>query len=321
MRTGRGYRRPFAAPWRTYPGPVTRVLDEAQWRALESEHAARVDELTAGHRGRARRGQKHPVEDFLFTYYSHRPAQLRRWHPGPDVVLLGDAARERLAWRWYREAALPDGRRGVQVDVEAFLADRGESVAFIRELLSATARRPAQLGCFGMHEWAMVYGLRDGEQRHESWPLRLGSAGTDAVVESRPIRCSHVDAFRFFTERARPLNVLQPTRSRQVELEQPGCLHAGMDLYKWAYKLVPLVPSSLVLACFELTRDIRVLDMQASPYDLTALGYEPVRIETPEGRAEYAARQRAFAERAAPLRAELTDRCEHALPAAHYAHR
>jgi hypothetical protein len=78
-----------------------------------------------------------------------------------------------------------------------------------------------------------------------------------------------------------------------------------MDLYKWAYKLVPLVPSSLVLACFELARDIRVLDMQASPYDLTALGYEPVRIETPEGRAEYAARQRAFAERAAPLRASL----------------
>jgi hypothetical protein len=57
MRTGRGYRRPFAAPWRTYPGPVTRVLEEAQWRALESEHAARVDELTAGHRARARRGQ------------------------------------------------------------------------------------------------------------------------------------------------------------------------------------------------------------------------------------------------------------------------
>jgi hypothetical protein len=169
----------------------------------------------------------------------------------------------------------------------------------------------------------MVYGLREGEQRHGSWPLRLGAAGTDAVVESRPIRCSHVDAFRFFTERARPLNALQPSRSRQVELEQPGCLHAGMDLYKWAYKLTPLVPSSLVLACFELARDIRVLDMQASPYDLAVLGYEPVRIETPAGRAEYAARQRAFAERAAPLRAQLEDVCERALRSAgqaHYAH-
>jgi hypothetical protein len=159
----------------------------------------------------------------------------------------------------------------------------------------------------------MVYGMKDGEQRHESWPLRLGHAGTDAVVQSRPIRCSHVDAFRFFTEPARPLNVLQPTRSTQVDLEQPGCLHAGMDLYKWAYKLSPLVPSSLVLACFELARDVRVLDMQASPYDLAALGYEPVQIETPEGRAEYAARQRAFAERAQPLRAALLAVCDGAL--------
>jgi hypothetical protein len=328
MRTGRGYRRLLGRPLRTYPGGVTRVLEEAvleepQWRGLEEEHRARVDQLTAGHLARARRGEKHPVEDFLFTYYSHRPTQLRRWHPGADVVLVGDATRERLGWRWYREAVVPGDRHGVRVDVEAFLADRGESVRFIRELLSATARRPAHLGCFGMHEWAMVYGLRDGEQRHESWPLRLGSAGTDAVVESRPIRCSHVDAFRFFTERARPLNVLQPSRSTQVDLEQPGCLHAGMDLYKWAYKLSPPVPSSLVLQCFELARDIRVLDMQASPYDLSALGYEPVRIETPEGRAEYAARQRAFAERAQPLRAALTDVCEHVLRPAdqgHYAH-
>jgi hypothetical protein len=302
---------------------VTRVLAEAQWRALEDEHRARVDELTADHLERARRGEKHPVEDFLFTYYSHRPAQLRRWHPGLDVVLLGDPARERLSWRWYREAALPDGRTGVQVDVEAFAAGRGDTMRFVRDLLSATARRPAHLGCFGMHEWAMVYGMKDGEQRHESWPLRLGHGGTDAVVQSRPVRCSHVDAFRFFTEPARPLNVLQPSRSTQVDLEQPGCLHAGMDLYKWAYKLVPLVPSSLVLVCFELARDIRVLDMQASPYDLAALGYEPVRIETPEGRAEYAARQRAFAERAAPLRAQLEDVCERALRSAgqaHYAH-
>jgi hypothetical protein len=302
---------------------VTTVREEARWRALEQGHRTRVDELTADHLARSRRGEKHPVEDFLFTYYSHRPTQLGRWHPGADVLLLGDAARERLSWRWYHEAALPDGRRGVQVDVDAFVAARGDTIRFVRDLLSATARRPAHLGCFGLHEWAMVYGLREGEQRHESWPLRLGHAGTDAVVESRTVRCSHVDAFRFFTERARPLNVLQPTRSTQIELEQPGCLHAGMDLYKWAYKLVPLVPSSLVLACFELARDIRVLDMQASPYDLTALGYEPVRIETPEGRAEYAARQRAFADRAAPLRAALTAACDHALRSAdeaHYAH-
>jgi hypothetical protein len=295
---------------------VTQVLEEPQWRALAEAHERRVDELTAGHRERSRRGEKHPVEDFLFTYYSHRPAQLRRWHPGADVVLLGERARERLDWRWYGQVQKQVGGqvvRGVGVDVDAFLDDRGDTVDFVRELVRATAGRPAHLGCFGMHEWAMVYGLAAGEQRHESWPLRLGHTGTDAVVESRPIRCSHYDAFRFFTDRARPLNALQPSRSRQIDLEQPGCLHAGMDLYKWAYKLSPLTPSALLLQCFELARDIRALDMRASPYDLSALGHQPVRVETPEGRAEYAARQRAFTERAAPLRAALVDVCARAL--------
>jgi len=80
-----------------------------------------------------------------------------------------------------------------------------------------------------------------------------------------------------------------------------------MDLYKWAYKIVPLIPSELVADCFELARDIRILDMRASPYDLSGLGFEPVRIETPAGRAEYVAAQRSFAERAAALRRRLID--------------
>ncbi len=98
-----------------------------------------------------------------------------------------------------------------------------------------------------------------------------------------------------------------PTRERQAELEQPGCLHAGMDLYKWAVKLGPLVPGEVLLDAFELARDIRVLDMEASPYDLRAWGYEPVAIETPEGKAEYVRRQRGFAERGQALRARLLE--------------
>ena len=94
-------------------------------------------------------------------------------------------------------------------------------------------------------------------------PLRLGTEGTDAVVESHRIGCSHFDAFRFFTPTARPLNTLQPGRDDRPDFEQPGCLHAGMDLYKHAFRLSPLVPSELVLACFELASDIRELDMRA----------------------------------------------------------
>ena len=155
---------------------------------------------------------------------------------------------------------------------------------------------------------------RDGT-RHD-WPLRLGPEGTDAVVESHRIACSHFDAFRFFTPTARPLNTLQPGRDDRPTFEQPGCLHAGMDLYKHAFRLTPMVPSDLVADCFELARDIRVLDMRAAPYDLADLGFEPVRIETTEGKAAYVEAQRGFAERGAPLRARLVAECERLLDAA-----
>jgi hypothetical protein len=192
----------------------------------------------------------------------------------------------------------------VSLDVAAFLADRGKTVQFIHRLLSATAARPAFTGCFGLHEWAMAY--RQNGHRHPL-PLRLGQTGTDAVVEGHHIRCTHVDAFRFFTPSAAPLNRVQPTRESQPDMEQPGCLHAAMDCHKWAMKLGPAVPGDLALDCFELAREIRTLDMQASPYDLSSYGLVPVPIETPDGKAAYVERQRAHTGRAVELRKKLIE--------------
>jgi hypothetical protein len=296
------------------------VLPPATWRARRAAHEARVDALLAGHLARRRRGQRHPVEDFLFTYYSYRPAQLRRWHPGAGAVLAGADPAD---WgRDYRPAPADPtgdpagdptasggatGSGGATVDVKAVLARRATALTWTRELLANTAGRPAYFGCFGTHEWAMVYRQTPDEVRHNAWPLRLPPAQIAVLVEQQRVRCSHFDAFRFFTAPARPLNVLQPARATQHDLEQPGCLHANMDLYKWAYKLSPLVDSDTVADCFELARDIRTLDMRASPYDLAGLGYPPVPVETADGRAEYAAAQRHFADRAAPLRRRLID--------------
>lgn len=280
---------------------VTEELDEPAWRARAAAHRTRMERWTGPHRERRRRREPHPVQDFLFTYYSLRPAQLEQWQPGPGVRLLGDA-REFADRPGYR----PDGA-GVVLD-PALLPERLHRTAgFVHGLVSATAARPARYGCFGLHEWAMVY--RTDRPRHDAVPLRLGSAGTDAVVESMPVTCTHHDAFRFFTAAARPLNRLRPSREDQVALEQPGCLHATMDLYKWAYKLLPATPAELLGDCFALAAEVRELDMRASPYDLADRGYAPVRIETPEGRAEYARAQQGFAERAAPLRTRLLDLC------------
>jgi hypothetical protein len=287
---------------RIYDEAVQR-LGETAWRARRAAHEARVDRWLEPYLYRRGRAIAHPIDDFLFTYYSYRPAALRRWHPGIGVELAGAAARSFQGVRGY---VVISGQARVDLAVES---SRRRQVASIRRLLSATAERPAHLGCFGLHEWAMVYREPADAVRHPAYALRLGSRGTDQVVESHRVTCTHFDAFRFFTEPARGLNVVQPTRATEAAFEQPGCLHATMDLYRWAYTLAPLTASELVADCFELAYEVRQLDMRASPYDFSGLGVEPVRIETAEGKAAYLSAQQGFAERGARLRSRLVDVC------------
>lgn len=274
------------------------TLTQEEWAPIAAAHAARADALTAGYRERAGRGERHAIEDFLFDYYSARPSHLRRWHPGVGVGLEGGP--DHAGWRFYATSG------GVtSLDAAAFWEAKGTTVDYVEALLRATADRQAMRGCFGLHEWAMVY--RAGEDRRHSLPLRLGQDGTDAVVDSHDLVCTHMDAFRFFTPEASPRNAVQLTRADQPRFEQPGCLHANMDLYKWAGKLMPAVAGELALDAFELALEVRYLDMQASPYDVSEFGLEPVRIETSEGKREYAARQAEFARRADPIRQQIIE--------------
>jgi hypothetical protein len=321
------------------------AIAEPHWRGRERAHEARVRAWTDPHQLRVARGEKHPVYDFLFTYYAFRPAWLRRWHPGPDIALVGEGAREFLRWPEYREVEMERGTgvsldrlgtvslsngppgglehhgqdaratiKAVAIDISTLPPHRRQFVTWLRGMLAAMQTRPAFFGCYGLHEWAMVYRQTPDEVRHNAWPLRFAPGDLATIVEAAPITCTHFDAFRFFTSPARPLNKLQPTRTDAGQLEQRGCLHANMDLYKWAFKLAPFTPSELIADCFELARDIREVDMRASPYNLRALGFEPIMIETPSGRSEYERHQREFAARGEPLRARLIALCERLLP-------
>lgn len=274
------------------------ILEKDTWTKRMRAHQDAADELTAAHLQRRSRREKHPVYDFLFEYYPVRPAQLRRWHPGAGTALHDpDGLAPHRQWRDYRV----DGGE-VGVDTCAYLARREDSVRYIRRLLARTQTNPAQFDCFGLHEWAMVY--RAEQVRHDL-PLRLSARETDAVVEKHRLRCTHYDAFRFFTAPARPLNLTVLNRASQPDHDQSGCVHATMDLYKWAAKLGPLVPSEWLLESFRLARDARVLDMEASPYDCRGLGFGVVAIETPEGKAEYVRRQRQLAATGTQLRERL----------------
>ncbi|MDO8732373.1 MAG: 3-methyladenine DNA glycosylase [Actinomycetota bacterium] len=195
---------------------------------------------------------------------------------------------------------------GVTVGI-AGLEKRASRLQLAATLLRNTLGRAPQFNCFGMHEWAMVFRSQATDVRHTEYPLRLEPAEIERAVSEVGLRCTHLDAFRFFTAEAVPLNEHLLTRASQPEFEQPGCVHAAMDLYKYAMWAGPYLSSELAAECFELARNARILDMQASPYDLRSLGFEPIAMETPAGRSQYVARQRGLSIEAQVLRSRLLE--------------
>jgi hypothetical protein len=237
------------------------------------------------------------VYDFLFEYYFYRPALLARWSPGFDVI-LEEAEPDDVGWKGFEPV---DG--GLVLPRESFPARRRPYLEWAVRFLEATAGRDPAYGCFGLHEWAMLY--RTPAVRHADVPLRLAPAEIAAIVESLPVRCTHFDAFRFFTPTAVPLNRFPLSRETTTDNDQPACVHVTMDLYKLAFTVSPYSPGELVIDAFALARQAREIDMRASPYDLGALGFTPIRIETRSGRDEYVEQQRELMTLARPIRERL----------------
>ncbi|KAL3941409.1 MAG: hypothetical protein SGBAC_004238 [Bacillariaceae sp.] len=137
--------------------------------------------------------------------------------------------------------------------------------------------------------------------------LRVPQEIINQTVERKGISCTHVDALRFFAPAAAPLNhhgsSLQ--RTDQLDLEQPACVHAHMDLLKIAIKLRPYCDPNLLINVLEIGLESRTLDVAASPYDTTSYGVGVVPVETSEGRAKYAKLQKDLMVRAELVRRDL----------------
>jgi hypothetical protein len=251
-------------------------------------------------------GQKHPVYDFLFTYYRFSPTKLKQWVPSFEEVLSIEDKGELPCFSdyWYE---IHDNT--LRLNPQRLQGQALALVTFIEELCNAILVRTARFGCFGLHEWAMVYRLSQDELRHTDYRLRLSSDELRCFVETQNLCCTHYDAYRFFTPQAKPLNLFQPALHNRLQNEQAGCLHANMDIYKWATKLWPWIGSDFIAKAFLLALKGRELDMRASPYDLEDQGYSPICIETEDGRKEYQKLQQQYAQESLGLRQELAAFC------------
>ena len=282
------------------------ILPESEWRSRMQSHENELTKLLDPYLKKRSMQQKDPVLDFLFEYYAFRPSHLKRWSPGIGIALEINSTSE-----------LPEVSELTVSDQLAFLdpkhfpEKRIKSLKWTIDLLKKSADKKPLFGCFGMHEWAMVY--RAEEIRHDQIPFRLSEEEIAEFVESRPLLCTHFDAFRFFTDKAKPMNRNELSREKFQEMEQPGCLHTNMDMYKWAFKLYPWISSEVIREAFFNAVETREVDMQASPYDAREFGLEPIKIETESGRAEYLERQMEIYKNSKPVRERVIEGYEKVL--------
>lgn len=285
---------------------LQRVLPAEVWQSEEQIHQKKIAKLIEPYLEKRSRHEKDPVLDFLFEYYKFRPSHLMRWSPGINRALeFHDFDSLPEFSEFSTESSI------AYLNPDFFPKKRMRSVEWMLGLLKNSRSQKPLFGCLGMHEWAMVY--RTDEIRHNQIPLRLSMDEINEFVESRPLVCTHFDAFRFFTDDARPMNKNHLSRESFQDTEQPGCIHTNMDLYKWAYKLYPWISGITLREAFLNAVTARRIDMQASPYDAREFGLEPIKIETGEGRKEYIHRQTDIYERSLPIRERLIEEYENVL--------
>eukprot|EP00466_Bigelowiella_natans_P009012 jgi/Bigna1/87610/estExt_fgenesh1_pg.C_220090 len=285
----------------------------------------RIGELLGDHlSGKKKRTHHHPIFNFIFEYYMFKPKMLLQYSPGIGVLLEGATeGDESLPRRGFSFSE--DGEEEVEGETrqqhiawaEPLLAKPKtvESLRWTRDLLKATLEKKPELHCYGMHEWAMLYypqdSMHEAPRKYQSLPLRISQETINSAVEAEPIRCTHFDAFRFYAKDATEKNVNQLTRQTQPEFEQPGCLHANMDLFKWSIKLFPWVSSQLLHDSLSIATRARAIDIRASPYAAEGavddFELSPIPIETHEGRAQYKTLQAELWKDAIPIRKRLIE--------------
>jgi hypothetical protein len=283
-----------------------KLLSREDWTQRAEAHASLVSPMADAFLHRRSLGEKHPVYDFLFTYYTFSPTKLKQWIPSFEEILCVDGRKDKARFNNFWFTTQDETFR---LNPERLAGQALALVTFIEQLCNAILEKPPRFACFGLHEWAMVYRLSPEELRHSGCSLRLSPEALACFVEGQNLCCTHYDAYRFFTPEAVPLNGFTPTLENRLQHEQAGCLHANMDLYKWSTKLWPWIGSDFIAKAFLLAVEGRELDMRASPYDLASHGCSPIRIETEEGRKEYQALQQRYMQKTVSLRKGLAAFC------------
>jgi len=131
------------------------LVEAATWKAAAKAHHKRSTALLRG--ATLTTAGSHPIFNFIFTYLGADRGALCRWSPGPSAVLVAGMARSNEPHLWHGIGVRRLGEDDCSYPVGAARAGAGKAWRRTASLLSNTAKRPPNLQCFGLHEWAMLY--------------------------------------------------------------------------------------------------------------------------------------------------------------------
>ena len=235
----------------------------ASWVSEAEQHVEAMNALlypmtdsSATLKARMHAVRTHPIYNFMHTYYRYSAEELKLFTPGAnspldvlsptDSVLLHPLFQHSVSSRASSSSsAVPPLAAPPASTVEyrfpKTLSPEGRfgwiQMAKARDVLkSAASLNPPNFGCFGLHEWAMLY--KGAAPKQPGLGLRVSQSTIDAMVEGG-VKCSHYDAFRFFHQDAKQFNAVSLVRETQASFEQAACIHVTMDLFKWSHKIYP----------------------------------------------------------------------------------
>src|SRR5699024_7067416 len=131
---------------------INQRLTVEEWQSHQRKHHHRTGKIIDPYLQQKNHHHKDPVIDFLFEYYAFRPSHLKRWSPGFGVM-LEDADQDNTP----DISELSVTEDGAFLNPDYFPDKRKRAARWILELLEKSLHKKPSFGCFGMHEWAMVY--------------------------------------------------------------------------------------------------------------------------------------------------------------------
>ena len=135
-----------------------KILESVHWKQAMADHKDRVQEWTTPYKKRRSKTESHPVHDFLFSYYSYSIGRLESWHPPAGTHLEFSPTENKHIPSHFSENYYTKKGGYLFLDPTKSVS-RLNSHRWILQLLEHTQKNKPIYGCYGMHEWAMVYKL------------------------------------------------------------------------------------------------------------------------------------------------------------------